>query len=103
MIAVQANKTDLAELQDYIKNTIGHNPLGAEKRFFKHEDFADRIRQPTPDTYDRNAPDPKDYGLRVFCYRASEKVVILFNGDRKTYLEVRQCPNCSPYFDKANE
>jgi hypothetical protein len=99
----ELDRIDLAELQEYTINTIGHNPLGAETRFFKKEDFADRIRQPTPDSYDPNKPDPKNYGLRNFCLRLSNKVVILFNGNRKTYLDVRNCPNCRNNFDMANK
>lgn len=96
-----SDSLDLSELRFYIKDTIGLNPTGADLRFFKKEGSADRIKQPTPETYVESAPDPKDYGLRLFCYRASDRIVILFNGDRKTRLEVRDCKKCSPYFDSA--
>lgn len=96
------NINDLAELLKFI-SVIGKNADGAESRFFKKELFADRVKQPTPPTFDKNMPDPKDYGLRLFCTRLSENVVILFNGDRKTYQDVRRCPNCQEYFDEANQ
>lgn len=102
-VSTEESKLDIKELHRYIKEKIGNNSKGAEERFFKKEDFADRIKQPETEPFDEFKPDPKNYGLRLYCLRLSEKIVILFNGANKTYKKAIQCPNCQPFFEKANQ
>jgi hypothetical protein len=76
--------------------------FGAEQRFFVKEDNAERIWLPTPEDYDANAPDPKDYGLRLYTVRVGINTVFLLNGNKKMYKKAQDCTNVGPYFYKAN-
>lgn len=44
-----------------------------------------------------------DFPLRLFCYRVSEKLVILFNGGLKTAPSAQQSEDLSMPFHQANE
>lgn len=93
---------ELSEINKFIRG-LSANESGAEYRFFKKQNDADRLRLPTPDTFDKNKADPKSYGLRLYGVWLSERTVILLNGDLKTYLLAQRCPNCQTYFDQANK
>lgn len=41
--------------------------------------------------------------LRLYCLRANESVVFLFNGDIKTKRTAQECPNVRPHFKLANK
>lgn len=41
--------------------------------------------------------------LRLYCYRLSERVVFLFDGDVKTADAAQDCPNVWPHFRMANK
>ena len=41
--------------------------------------------------------------LRLYCFRASETVVFLFNGDIKTANRAQDCDNVRPHFRLANK
>ena len=41
--------------------------------------------------------------LRLYCFRASETVVFLFNGDVKTANRAQDCDNVRPHFRLANK
>lgn len=41
--------------------------------------------------------------LRLYCLRASEKVVFLFSGDIKTKKYAQDCPNVKDHFKLANQ
>lgn len=90
---------EYGELINFLLN-VGER--GAEARFFKSEGFAEKIRQPFSDPFDPLKPDPKNYGIRLYCYRLTGKIVILFNGCRKRYAKAQDCKNCSKYFEQAN-
>ena len=47
---------------------------------------------------DKNTPN----NLRLYCFRASESVVFLFNGDVKTAHKAQDCDNVRPHFKTAN-
>lgn len=94
------NKRDEAELNEirrYIKQ-IGKY-LGAHPKHFKHERAAERL--PPPYHY-IETDDPNDYGLRLYCIRLCNEIVILLNGGRKTHHDPEKCPNCSAHFKLAN-
>ncbi|MEN9458527.1 MAG: hypothetical protein RL135_1105 [Bacteroidota bacterium] len=42
-----------------------------------------------------------DYGIRLYCVRLTNNLVILLNGDVKTHLKPKQCPNVRKHFDFA--
>jgi hypothetical protein len=41
--------------------------------------------------------------LRLYCMRANESVVFLFNGDIKTAETAQECGNVKPHFELANK
>lgn len=92
------DKSQAAEINRYIKQ-IGKY-YGAQDRYFKREGHAERLPPPTHRFFDSDGE--SDFGLRLYCIRISEKIVILLNGDRKTSQRVQNCANCKPHFDFAN-
>ncbi len=74
---------------------------GAQDRYFTREGFAERLPGPTHRFIDSDGE--SDFGLRLYCIRISDKIVILLNGDRKTTQSIRDCPNCKQHFDFANK
>lgn len=99
---MQLNEKDrkqVAEINRFIEK-IGKKH-GAQERFFKREGFAERL---PPATYHFIDSDGEtDFGLRLYCVRISEEIVILLNGDRKITQSIKDCPNCKPHFDFANK
>jgi hypothetical protein len=94
--------TQLGELNNLIKE-IG-NKYGAEKHFFRDERRADAL---PPEYFEYASEDDEDstnkYGLRLYCLRANDSVVILFNGDLKTAQKADDCANCKRHFAMANK
>lgn len=98
---MRANKKDtyqLKELNRFIE-MIG-NQYGAQDQYFKREGYAERLPGPTFKFIDSDGE--TDFGLRLYCIRLSDQVVILLNGDRKTAQRVKDCKNCKPHFHFAN-
>lgn len=95
MREVQGKNNQLAEVLRFIQN-IG-TQYGAQKHFFRHEGAADALPPPY-----FHYVDIDDFGLRLYCIRISESIVILLNGDRKTTQKAQDCPNCAQHFFLAN-
>lgn len=96
MMLSEKDKNDFGEIT-YFLNRIGV-VTGAIDKSFIEERYAERLNQTIIVDEDKN-----DFGLRLYCWRYNEQVVFLFNGARKTVSgNVELCPNCKPYFDKAN-
>lgn len=92
------DKKQVAEINRYIEQ-IGKY-YGAQDRYFKREGHAERLPPPTHRFIDSDGE--TDFGLRLYCIRISDEIVILLNGDRKTTQKLRDCKNCKPHFDFAN-
>ena len=45
----------------------------------------------------------KANNLRLYCLRANESIVFLFNGDIKTEKKAQKCPNVKTHFKLANQ
>ena len=76
------NKTEFQELLVRIRQ-IG-NQYGALQRFFHPEAAADALSLPYPRLEHIDIePENNNFGLRLYCLRFSESIIILFNGDRK--------------------
>lgn len=86
----------LGEILQFIKE-IGEKH-GAREAHFKHERAADAL----PPPYYIQPGKPNKFGLRLYCIRLSEEVVILLNGDLKTKNNPEECPNCRKHFRFAN-
>ncbi len=74
---------------------------GAQDQFFKREGMAERLPPPTHRFIESDGE--TDFGLRLYCVRLSEELVVLLNGDRKTAQSVKDCPQCLPHFQLANK
>lgn len=69
---------------------------GAKKYFFRNEGPADAL--PRADMID---PHENDFGLRLYCIRLTDQLVVLLNGDIKTEQKPQQCPNVATHFRNA--
>ena len=98
------NKSKLQHILDWIE-LIGNSKRGANENIFRFENDASALppegkdREPCYLENDINTPND----LRLYCFRANEHVVILFNGDIKTTETAQECPNVKPHFDLANK
>ncbi len=97
MSAEEKDETELNEIRRFIRQ-IGKFH-GAHPKHFKHERAAERL---PPPYYYIETDDPNDFGLRLYCIRLCNEIVILLNGGRKTNLNPEKCPNCSAHFKLAN-
>lgn len=105
------NKEKLYHIMAWIKK-IG-DKSGALDQYFRNEaETADaralpprgKEKPPTFVEIDENGK----YGtvannLRLYCMKANEHVVFLFNGDIKTAEKAQDCPNVKPHFRLANK
>jgi hypothetical protein len=99
---------DITEIEDDINNLIvwideiGNN-YGAQERFFRHEgNISDASALPPPQKIMYvNEIEVKD--IRLYCLRANEHVVFLFNGGIKTTQKAQDCPNVALFFNHANQ
>jgi len=97
---------DLQEFQLLINFLVNIGTLyGGLHKYFKEEKLAERVNQPLNHIdFDDENRDINDYGLRLYCTKITDKVVILFSGARKTVKgNAEQCENCRPYFEMANK
>lgn len=90
------NKTELKEL-DLIIREIANK--GADPSLFRKEDSADAL----PPRWARfiEINEQPDFGIRLYCIRLSNGIVVLLNGDRKTTQKVNNCQKCYPHFKHA--
>ncbi len=73
----------------------------ARKFFFRHEGNADALPNNVPlEIIDANEA---DFGLRLYCIRISDDIVILLNGDIKTARDPNDCPNVGGHFKRARK
>lgn len=89
-------KDQLGKILQYIKE-IGEKH-GAHNAHFKHERSAEAL----PPPYYIQPGKPNKYGLRLYCIRLSDEIVILLNGGLKTKNDPEKCPNCRRHFRFAN-
>lgn len=100
------NKEKLNHILEWLKQ-IG-NKNGAQQHLFRSEaEFADASALPPigmdrEPTY-RESGEVKANNLRLYCLRANQHVVFLFDGDIKTEKLAQNCPNVKDYFKKANQ
>jgi hypothetical protein len=100
------NKEKLNHILEWLKQ-IG-NKYGAQQHLFRPEaEIADTSALP-PIGMERE-PNYSEHGkvkannLRLYCLRANQSVVFLFDGDIKTTKYAQDCPNVKDYFKKANQ
>lgn len=88
--------------------------IGAHEHYFRNEAETGDARALPPKgknrepsyvefskTTGKNENTPNN--LRLYCFRASESVVFLFNGDIKTKQYPQDCDNVRPHFKLANK
>lgn len=100
------NTKKLNHVLEWIK-IIG-NKYGAQSHLFRPEaETADASALP-PKGIDKKPhytehDEKKVNNLRLYCLRANEHVVFLFNGDIKTTKYAQDCPNVKTHFKLANQ
>ncbi len=101
-----ANRKKLNHILSWIK--IVGNKYGAQTHLFRPEaEISDTSALP-PKGVERKPVYIEDgrkkpNNLRLYCFRANENVVFLFNGDLKTKQKAQKCPNVGPHFKLANQ
>ena len=83
-----------------ILNKMG-SKYGATENNFRREDSFEAIPSHEDKFWDSTSDD--DQGLRLYCIRVNDEIVILLNGGRKTNQRVLDCPNCRDHFLFARE
>lgn len=71
---------------------------GALKAFFKDEGAANALPF-VPQSL--QVANEADYGIRLFCIRINDNIVVLLNGSVKTALKNKDCNNVRPHFNNA--
>lgn len=105
------NKEKLNHIMAWIK-VIGDN-IGAYDQYFRNEaETADaralppkgKNRKPTYVEVDERTNNRHNQAntLRLYCMKANESVVFLFNGDIKTADKAQDCNNVKSHFRMAN-
>lgn len=98
----KANQRKLSHILSWIA-LIGEK-YGAKEQFYREEREASALppkgkdRQPAFIEYGKATPN----NLRLYCFRLSEEVVFLFDGDIKTTNAAQDCPNVRRHFNLAN-
>lgn len=96
-----SHPTQLGEMNALIQE-IGEK-YGANPEQFRDERKADALPPETFQYFGLDDLEPDNqFGLRLYCLRLNESVVILFNGDLKTTQKVDDCKNCRRHFQLAN-
>lgn len=106
------NKPKLNHIMAWL-DKIG-NKVGAYRQYFRNEsETADTAAIPPKGVgrepvYIETDPETgtdtlKPNNLRLYCFRANEHVVFLFNGAIKTAQRAQDCKNVKPHFKLANE
>jgi len=106
-----ANKDKLNHIIAWIK-VIG-DKIGAKRHYFRNEsNIADTSAlppigmnsEPSYIEYDEITGEGtvKPNNLRLYCFRANDSVVVLFNGDIKTKAKAQKCESVKAHFYLAN-
>jgi len=88
--------------------------VGAYEQYFRHEAKTGDARALPPRGKNREPvyiefndakgrDDNKSNDLRLYCLRANDSVVFLFNGDIKTAETPQECENVRAHFKMANK
>lgn len=96
MKSVSEYGEQLGKILQFIQD-IGEK-YGARSEHFRHERSADAL----PPRYYIQPGKPNKYGIRLYCIRLSNEIVVLLNGDLKTEDNPEDCPNCRRHFRFAN-
>lgn len=72
---------------------------GAKDFYFKtNEGPADALPRVSKEIMDANK---EDFGIRLYCIRLTDNLLILLNGDIKTHKDPRECGNVKQHFKRA--
>lgn len=89
-----------------IRSTIkGLQYRGVRPEFFKMEALKDTVSRAIalPTYYKhRKTEELETYGIRLYGFLVSSKILFLLNGNNKSELSPRYCANCRKYFFEAN-
>jgi hypothetical protein len=97
---IPKDQTQLEEIKRHV-NKMGTSFSGATEDFFRREGSVEAL--PSHLYKFRDSDETKgDFGLRLYCIRVNEGIVILLNGDRKTTQDPTMCGNCSQHYQFAS-
>lgn len=90
----------LEELTTLLFDAIGEEHGAIEAIFSRHENWATAL---PPGSVRRLKLNYEGFPLRLYCYRVSENLVILFNGGVKKVRTVQEDPELNLLFIQAND
>ena len=111
--SVRLNKNELTEIElfdeyefpehskelEILYNVIDEIKYrGAKSYYFKSEEGANALPRVSQQIINANK---KDYGLRLYCIRLTDNIVVLLNGNIKTKHNPEECPNVRRHFKNA--
>ncbi len=87
------------EIEIIYNAIVAMQTKGAKSYYFKtNEGPADALPRVSQEIMDANK---KDYGVRLYCVRLTDNLVILLNGGIKTQIDPTLCNNVNPHFRRA--
>jgi len=90
------------EERDFIDSSLEEiKKRGALARYFRYEEQAGALPNRVPDEIVKL--NETDQGIRLYCIRLSDNVLILLNGDIKTTQNPEYCPNVRKHFRFAKK
>ena len=92
----------LQELMSLLFDTMGEQ-FGAHPTFFSREENRVMALPPSKARLGHITFAYPHFSLRLFCYRLSENLVILFNGGPKTAATAQQSEDLHVFFIQAND
>jgi len=99
----------VVEIEDDLNNLILWldkiaNETGARKQYFRAEGIVSDTSALPPPRKIMEIHELEVEQLRLYCLRANDYVVFLFNGGCKTkgVVDAKDCPNVGPYIKQAN-
>lgn len=99
--SVPEYKETIQILANFIVRVIG-NKKGAKESLFRFENSASALPPSGKHRIEELIFDFGRFPLRLYCYRISEQIVVLFNGGVKT-SHTAQISDSSIYFHEANQ
>lgn len=88
----------LEELQILYNVIQQMSERGARAYYFINESSAEYLPRVPDKIKDANS---SDYGIRLYCKRLADNLVVLLNGDVKTKSNPKQCNNVKKHYSRA--
>lgn len=90
-------KADWKSLQGFLR--LIKEKHGAQSTYFDNDRSTEKL--PYCCFIEMGKSDP--HGIRIYCLRISDTILLVLNGDQRTELHIEDCPNCYTHFEFAKK